>query len=397
MDLFNKQKVLSLERELYKYKDIIDISVKVKKLEQEYDSIYNLVSSLSADLEDYTLIRDDLVADINSYSDKMDLIHVGLYDKIYNLNTGDEYKTKLTKCRDEQKIAIARNKAINVPEQLYIDESARSGNRLIKGMSNTILTAFNLQCSNLIEKVSGLNIVATQDKIYKLAKDINKYSGLIGVLIDDYYLELKIAELYISYEYALKLEEEKEDLRIKKEMLREQNLLTAELAENKKKLEKELKHFTNQLAKESNNQQILDKIQDIESKISANDYRLANQKAGFVYIIANSAIPNALKIGVSRRLDINARFAELNNASVPYKFKIHCVIFSDDCFALESALHREFDSRRVNVVNKKKEFFYVGLDEVEEVVKSKYDPSAKFYKDIVCEDFLISEKRRLDK
>lgn len=394
MDLFNKQKVLSLERELYKYKDIKDISAKVNKLEQEYDSMYRLTSSLTADIEDYTLIRDNLISEINSYSDKIDLIHVGLYDKIYNLNCGDDYKKKLTQCRDEQKIAIARNKAINMPEQLYIDESARSGNKLIKGMSNTILTAFNLQCTNLIEKVSGINITATQDKIYKLAKDINKYSGLIGVLIDDYYLELKIAELYISYEYALKLEEEKEDLRIKKEMLREQNLLTAELAENKKKLEKELKHFTNQLAKDSNNQQILDKIQNIQTQIESNDYRLANQKAGFVYIISNDAIPNSLKVGVTRRLNYEDRIKDLNNASVPYKFKVHCVIFSDDCFALESALHREFDSRRVNVINKKKEFFYVGLDEIENVVISKYDPSAKFYKDIVCEDFVLSEKRR---
>jgi len=289
---------------------------------------------------------------------------------------------------------IARNDAIIIPEQLYINDNSRKGNSLTKGFVNTVLVAFNMQCSNLIEKVGSLNITSTQNKIYKLAENINKFSSAVGITINEVYLDLKIAELFITYEYALILEAEKEDLRVKREIIREQNLLSDELINSKNKLDKELKHFTNQLAKDANNPQLLSKIEDIKDKINRCDYRLSNQKAGFVYIISNDAMPNSYKIGVTRRLNWEDRITDLNNASVPYKFKVHCIIFSDDCFALESALHREFDKHRVNLANKKKEFFFVPLDKIEEVVKQKYEPSAKFYKDVVCEDYIISEKER---
>jgi len=105
-------------------------------------------------------------------------------------------------------------------------------------------------------------------------------------------------------------------------------------------------------------------------------------------------MPGMVKIGLTKRLQPTQRIDELSNASVPYKFKVHCIIFTEDCFALESALHREFDSDRVNMVNKKKEFFYISLDQIEEVIKTKYDPDAVFYKDVVCEDFILSEEKR---
>ncbi|AUX30318.1 uncharacterized protein SOCE836_024180 [Sorangium cellulosum] len=42
--------------------------------------------------------------------------------------------------------------------------------------------------------------------------------------------------------------------------------------------------------------------------------------------------------------------AELGDASVPFEFDVHAMIWSEDAPALENALHREFHYRRVNLI-----------------------------------------------
>ena len=81
---------------------------------------------------------------------------------------------------------------------------------------------------------------------------------------------------------------------------------------------------------------------------------------------------------MTRRLDPQDRVDELGDASVPFKFDVHAMIFSDDAPALEAALHRAFDSRKVNMVKNRKEFFRVTLDEIEDVVKKNYDKTVEF-------------------
>lgn len=102
-------------------------------------------------------------------------------------------------------------------------------------------------------------------------------------------------------------------------------------------------------------------------------------KAGHVYIISNhgSFGENIYKIGMTRRLEPIDRVKELGDASVPFLFDVHAMIYSDDAPALENSLHKEFDFNRVNLVNSRKEFFNVTLDEIETQVK-KISPHAKF-------------------
>ena len=105
-------------------------------------------------------------------------------------------------------------------------------------------------------------------------------------------------------------------------------------------------------------------------------------KSGYVYIISNvgSFGENVVKIGLTRRLDPEDRVRELGDASVPFGFDIHAMVYSDEAPSLEYALHQEFADRRINLTNFRKEFFSVGLDEVEKAV-SKLAPTASFFKD----------------
>ena len=115
---------------------------------------------------------------------------------------------------------------------------------------------------------------------------------------------------------------------------------------------------------------------------------LQNGKAGNVYIISNlgSFGDKIFKIGMTRRLDPQDRVNELGDASVPFKFDVHSFIFSDDAVGLETELHKRLDAKRVNKVNRRKEFFYSTVDELEALV-SEIDPTAEFNKTMLAEDF----------
>ena len=186
-------------------------------------------------------------------------------------------------------------------------------------------------------------------------------------------------------------------MRAAREEEREQAKLQKEIEEARKSINKEKKHYENakeklilQLEKCSTDEEksdIQSKINEIDEKlaeINKNlediDYREANKRAGYVYVISNigSFGEGIYKIGMTRRLEPMDRVDELGDASVPFKFDVHAMIFSDDAPALENALHKAFDDRKVNMINGRKEFFRVSLEEIEKVVKENHEKLIEF-------------------
>lgn len=156
-----------------------------------------------------------------------------------------------------------------------------------------------------------------------------------------------------------------------------------------------------QLQADPDNTALLDKkeeleknLEDIEKAIKDVDYREANQRAGYVYIISNIGAfgENVYKIGMTRRLDPQDRVDELGDASVPFNFDVHAMIFSDDAPALENALHKAFEDRKLNMVNQRREFFNVTLDEIKEVVKKNFDKTVEFIDVPDAEQYRVSQK-----
>ena len=130
-------------------------------------------------------------------------------------------------------------------------------------------------------------------------------------------------------------------------------------------------------------------LSDLEIAVKDIDYREANKRAGYVYVISNIGAfgENVFKIGMTRRLDPMERVDELGDASVPFKFDVHAMIFSDNAPQLEAALHKAFEDRKVNMVNNKREFFRVSIEEIEEVVKKNYDKTVDFIKTPQAEQY----------
>ncbi len=100
------------------------------------------------------------------------------------------------------------------------------------------------------------------------------------------------------------------------------------------------------------------------------------------------------KIGMTRRLDPQERIDELGDASVPFNFDVHAMIFTDDAPGLESALHKAFENRKLNLVNTRREFFYVTLEEIKSELKKNFDKTVEFKDMPDAEQYRISQKMK---
>ncbi len=279
---------------------------------------------------------------------------------------------------------------------------------LRKGIGELLIRAFNSECDSIISNVKFNNIKKSHNKIKKIFKTMNKLTDNIGTSLTENYLELKLKELELRCGYVTMKQKEKEEQQRIKEQMREEERIRKELEAEEKKVEKEEQHFMNELNKlqkrmnkenEETQAILLKQIEELQSKLAELSEvkadimnRRLNNKAGYVYIISNvgSFGENVYKIGTTRRLDPQVRVDELSNASVPFKFDVHAMIFSDDAFDLENKLHQMFDNNRINKVNKHKEFFNVTLDEIEKAVKENFNETVLFNKTIINEEYLLS-------
>ena len=320
----------------------------------------------------------------------------GLYTPMYNLANSEAYKDRLSVIRQRQKDMIKNDVACVYPANPTLDGSASRGRKMIKDNVRQILRSFNNECEAIIDKVKFNNIESIRKRIEKSYNDLNRMNAAMQISIVPAYLSLKLEELNLCYEYAVKKQEEKDEQKRIREQLREEAKLQKEIEEARKTIEKEKSHYNNALSQieeqlssaspdersdlEKKKAEILDQLYEIQKSIEDIDYREANKKAGYVYIISNigSFGENIYKIGMTRRLDPQERVDELGDASVPFNFDIHAMIFSDDAPALEAALHRAFEDRKLNMVNHRREFFNVTLDEIEEVVKKNFDKTVEF-------------------
>lgn len=284
--------------------------------------------------------------------------------------------------------------------------------KMVSDTQKLLLRAFNTECDDIISKVKYTNFDASLDRIYKSSDAISKLGSIMNISVSNDYLDLKIKELRLAFEYQQKKQEEKEAQKAERAELREAAKLQKEIELQRKKIEKEQTHYQTayekllkQLEATPDNVDLIKKkaelenqLQDIEKAIQDIDYREANHKAGYVYIISNIGAfgENVYKIGMTRRLDPQDRVDELGDASVPFNFDVHAMIFSDDAPALEAALHKAFEDKKLNMVNTRREFFNVTLDEIKEVVKKNFDKTVEFIDVPDAEQYRVSQKMKND-
>lgn len=337
--------------------------------------------------------------DIIVLEDEELLQSFGFYKPHYDLQNSEMYKAKLEEIRDKQELLVKSGKAAIIPTNFMFNNSRTEGDKVIKDYVKLILRSFNNECDASIINVKFNNVHVIKKKIEKAFDILNNLGKRMSISIVQTYLSLKLEELYLYYEYQVKKQEEKEEQRLIREQMRQEAKLIKEIEDIKAKIEREEKHFSNALknvnvllgqVKSENERGLLEKErEDITQKMQALEKdkldvynREQNTRAGYVYVISNLGAfgENIYKIGVTRRFDPTERVDELGDASVPFRFDTHAMIFSDDAPSLENALHKAFESRRLNMINRRREFFHVTLDEIEKVVKTNFNKPVEFIK-----------------
>lgn len=342
--------------------------------------------------EKYVEGAKETLADLNSRIDKANSeLIISETETFFDPNiTSEEYKNKRTVLETERKEFVKSGEAVVVFSDNE-DKKKRTSENV-----RQILRCFNSEAVAIINKVTAANIDAMRGKLQKAFEEINTIFKIDGVALSKKLLEMWLEDMTLFYSYKKKEAIEQEEQKAIREQMREEEKVRLEIEREKAKIEKEENQFKNEVNKlmqylakssEIEKQLYVDKINELNEKLKLLEKdkenvleREQNTRAGYVYIISNigSFGENIYKIGMTRRLEPMDRVRELGDASVPFEFDVHAMIFSEDAPALETILHNTFKDNRVNLVNPRKEFYNVSLSEIEKVVKENYNATVTF-------------------
>lgn len=344
------------------------------------------------------------------YEESLDLIEMGFHKSVFEFTATEAYTDAIKKVRDEQKQMAKEKTAIDAPfmDQVTADGSKTKGKQMLNRAIRMTLRAFNHECDSIIQKVRWSNFERSEARIVKSSEQLDKMNKSLGLSISRDYVSLKNRELTLAFERELK---KKEDRERKMELLREQREAQRvereinEALDDEERIKERIEQARVEASKSSQQESERLKLQvsRLEAELqSATDRAnraksMAQQtRAGHVYVISNigSFGEDVFKIGMTRRVDPDLRVRELGDASVPFLFDVHAMVFSNDAPSLESELHRQFSDRRVNLVNSRKEFFRVPLEVIRDAV-IKLDSDAEFYLTAEAEQFRESEALRV--
>jgi hypothetical protein len=337
--------------------------------------------------EDLAKLRAEIEAaqrELASVEEALDIQSFGFYKPRYGFESSAQYVARLATIREQQKRMIADDKAAPCETQWTVGGSAAEGRKMVKQQAKLMLRAFNGESDAAIAKVKYDNAVTLEERITKAYEAVNKLGEVQRVFIAQRYLELKLAELHLVHEHREKVQQEKEEQKRIKEQMREEQRAQAEIERakaeaereedvSKKALEKARAELAVSMAADKQHEKLEALVTRLENELKEALDRKAKAiaraqltKSGHVYVLSNigSFGEGVYKIGMTRRLDPLDRVDELGDASVPFPFDVHAIIYAEDAPGLENKLHRAFTDRRLNLVNARKEYFRVTLDEI---------------------------------
>jgi flagellar biosynthesis chaperone FliJ len=383
-----------------RYRPIVDLDAESEKLKVTLASWSSQIDQLRKSYRDKKVVYDQLLSEVAVFDEKLAFAEMGVYEPHFEFTDSEEYKRNIAAAREAQKKMVSAKTAVISTSNWTVDCSAAKGRTLTERNIRLTLRAFNSECDAAIANARWNNVVAMEKRIVNARTQIDKHNASNAIIITSAYLELKLRELYLTHEHREKVKAERDE--------------RAEAARSQREEQKLLRDMERAEEEEARYQRLLDKakaeaqgvvgpkLEAFQAQIDVLEKDLAEAHArferaqamaertrsGYVYIVSNvgSFGEDVVKIGLTRRLDPADRVRELGDASVPFLFDTHAIIYSEDAPALERALHAEFDPVRVNSQNYRKEFFRATLDEVEHAVR-RLAPGAPFFKDVEAQEY----------
>jgi len=377
--IYSLNKYLAIKK---KYKGIIDVDDEIINRNADLNKIYKDMDLLKNEYLNGKQVYETLNYEISQMEEQLEMQSFGLYKPHYDFSTSEEFKECLNSNNDNQRRLIKDSRAAICNKQWTIDGKKREGERVIKKYQKLMLRAFNGECDSAMSKIKWNNVSVMERRITAAYNAINKLGLGFDVSITGEYYRLKLEQMKLTYEYERKKQEEKEEQRRIREQIREEERAQREIEKAKKDAESEEKRYQKLLEKVERerekaegeklsklNGQIATLQQQLEEAQKMKERAISRAqitKSGYVYIISNigSFGENIFKIGMTRRLEPMDRVKELGDASVPFQFDVHAMIYSDNAPDLEKKLHNHFRINQVNLVNNRKEFFNINIDEI---------------------------------
>jgi hypothetical protein len=307
------------------------------------------------------------------------LQQVGIYEYHHPLENAELYRERLSALREQVKETVKAGTAIQASDRFSYNNSLAAGRKMTSDFSKLMLRAYNAEADNCVRSLRAGALAAATKRLETSAGTIARLGKMMEMRVAPEYHALRIAELELTADYLFKQQEEREAAREERERLREERKAEQELAQQREKLDKERAHYLNTLqalraqGATAETEEIENRLREIDAAIEVNDFRAANIRAGYVYVISNVGAfgKSVVKIGMTRRLEPMDRIRELGDASVPFPFDVHALYFSDDAVTLENDLHKAFGERRLNHANPRREFFFATPEEVRDVLAVK--------------------------
>jgi Domain of unknown function (DUF4041)/T5orf172 domain/Protein of unknown function (DUF2510) len=376
---------------------------------EQRDELRKELEQLSARRQHATAELEQLQIQLVKTSDALMLQEVGIYQYQHPLQNSVEYKDLLDKIDEQTKVLVKSSKAVTAITSWTVNGSEKDGKKMVKEVSKLMLRAYVAEADTCVRSLKPANRDSMIDRLTKTRETIAKLGQSMQIKISDDFHKLKISEIQATSDFLKKKEEEKDAEKEIRAQLREEEKVAKEIAAEKAKLEKERQKITSALTQmqesdEAKDEKYLSGIQEMQATLESIDSgltglteRAANTKAGHVYVISNVGAfgSRVIKIGMTRRMDPEDRVKELSDASVPFKFGVHALFFSNDAAGLETALHHKFTDQRVNLVNKKREFFYATPAQVRDALVELDGHVLEFNEQPDDEEFRQSEYERL--
>ena len=328
--------------------------------------------------------------------DERVLQDVGIYRYHHPLENAVAYQERLHELGERIADLVRAGGAIEKSNMFTFDNSLAKGRKMTNDLGRLMLRAYNAEADNAIRSLRVGNVVTAKKRLEASRQAIAKLGKMMEMYISDEFHALRLEEIELTADWLMKKQEEREAAREERERLREESKVAAELAAERVRLDKERSHLLNALsalqASGALDPGLEAKLAEIDNAIAQNDYRAANIRAGYVYVISNRGAfgDHVVKIGLTRRLEPLDRVHELGDASVPFRFDVHALFFSEDAVSLEAELHQHFAPRRLNFANNRKEFFFATPGDVREVLAAKVGNLLEFTEDAESTEFLQS-------
>lgn len=352
--------------ELFKRRDIMQIDFRAQK------------ESLDRQIADAQNQRNEKLESIRlAESGFSELEEIG-YEKYIPTMLDDDIEHKIFALELELGELEVKDKVIIVEKTYTIDKSTAKGKKFQNCYGKNLLIGFNTYVQAKTKSITETNYKRSCELIQNSFEKFNRQGKMIGIYLNPKYLDLRLEILQCTLELKIKKTKEKTQLREERKRMREQEKLLEDIAKEEKRLEEESKSMNIAFARaltEEERQEIKTKMAKIDRRMENLKYRREHNNAGWLYIISSPSLPNMCKIGCTRRLNPTIRVKELSSSSLPYAFRTHGFVFSDNCFELETQMHHYFDDKRVTL---DREFFYITPQQAIDVLKNKFNQEIHF-------------------